>query len=75
MEGADESYALAMGGRVKSQPREDSSIHAGTESSLIARVDSMRRSTKNSEVREVTGKLLGYGKRGNRPSANALPQP
>ena len=76
MEGADENSIMAMGGRVKSLPREDmSGGYAGTESSLIGRVDNLRRSTKNSEVREVTGKLLGYGKRGNRPSANALPQP
>ena len=35
----------------------------------------LRRSTKNAEVRQLTGKLMQYGKRGNRPSANALPKP
>ena len=35
----------------------------------------VRRSTKNAEVRQLTGKLMQYGKRGNRPSANQLPKP
>ena len=61
-----------MGGRVRSLPRDDGNYEEG---SLIGRTTDVRRSTQNGEVRTLTNRLMAYGKRGNRPSANVLPKP
>lgn len=69
----DES-SLQINSRIRSLPREESQT-IGTVTPLVDRFGEIRRSTKNAEVRQLTGQLMQYGKRGNRPSANALPKP
>ena len=54
------------GTRVKSLPR-DENISANVDFQV------QRQSTKNSEVRNLHGQLLAYGKTGNRPSLSNLP--
>jgi len=60
-------------GRASSLPREQSST-LNADSSILEKANELRRSTKNSQVRNLTGKLIGFGKKGNRPSANMLPK-
>ena len=57
------------GQRVKSLPRDE---NLADDAEQLGR--DMGRSTKNSEMRNLCGQLLSYGKTGNRPSLQNLPK-